>query len=314
MSALARENDRSLLKILYMGPKEQKSLVRRIVKDISKDQVADFKIFDPVRKTAEFKVMHYTEEPTSGQPSGPGYLMTFRKRTVNSEEGLSYTLEARFIRGDGEFEDPYFLFREQTLAWEEYTGDLAACIEKIISLNPSPTVRIGSVTESKGIEKNNHTNQIATEDKDKTSANGNNSFRNVISRLFSGLRGNPPAETGTEDKKSATSSASLQEPSSGNSGNKISEDSNKESEDTKKTTGGNDEKAKEKTYKIIKCKEPVMYHISEKGKPMYLVTSNEHGNDVHITVVVNKTDSIIYVDGETYDKYKSFIKKKSVLK
>jgi hypothetical protein len=93
-----------------------------------------------------------------------------------------------------------------------------------------------------------------------------------------------------------------------------SEAVNKESEDSKQNTGGNDEKKKGNAYKIIKCKEPVMYHISEKGEPMYLVTSTGDGNDVYITVVVNKTDSIIYIDGGTYDKYKSFIKKKSVLK
>jgi hypothetical protein len=57
MSALARENDRSLLGILYMGPKEQKALVKKIVKDISVDQVTDFKMLNPVRKAAEFKVM-----------------------------------------------------------------------------------------------------------------------------------------------------------------------------------------------------------------------------------------------------------------
>ena len=294
-----------------MGPKEQKALVHQIVKDISVDQVTDFKILDPVRKAAEFKVMLYSEEPVSGQSSGPGYLMTFRKRAVNSEEGLSYTLEARFIRGDNDLDDPYFLFREQTLAWEEFTGDLAACIEKIISLNPSSTVKIGSVTESKGIEKNNHPNQIANEDKDKASENGNNSFRNVISRLFSGLRGNSPAKESTEQKQSAPSGASLQDPSSSN---KKTEDVNKESDVTKNTASGNEEKPKGKAYKIIKCKEPVTYHISDNNKPMFMVTSNELGNDVYITVVVNKTDSIIYVDGETYEKYRSFIKKKSVLK
>ena len=311
MSALARENDRSLLGILYMGPKEQKALVRRIVKDISVDQVTDFKMLDPARKAAEFKVMLYSEEPASGQSSGPGYLMTFRKRAVNSEEGLSYTLEARFIRGDNDLDDPYFLFREQTLAWEEFTGDLAACIEKIISLNPSSIVKIGSVTESKGIEKNNHTNQIATEDKDKTSANGNNSFRNVISKLFSGLRGNSPEKESTEQKPTAASGASLQDPSSNS---KKTEDVNKESDNTKKANDGNEEKPKGKAYKIIKCKEPVTYHISDNNKPMYMVTTNEHGNDVYVAVVVNKTDSIIYVDGDTYEKYRSFIKKKSVLK
>ena len=311
MSALARENGRSLLKILYMGPKEQKALLRQIVKDISVDQVKDFRMLAPVRKAAEFKVMLYTDEPVSGQPSGSGYLMTFRKRAVNSEEGLNYTLEARFVRGDSEYDDPYLLFREQTLAWEEFMGDLASCIEKIISLNPSPTVKIGSVTESKGVEKNNHSNQITNEDKDKVSANGNNAFRNVISRLFSGLRGNSPAKESTEQKQSAPSGASLQDPSSNN---KKTEDVNKESDVTKNTASGNEDKQKGKAYKIIKCKEPVIYHISEKGKPMYMVTSNELGNDVYIAVVVNKTDSIIYVDGDTYEKYRSFIKKKSVLK
>lgn len=314
MSALARENDRSLLRILYMGPKEQKALIRSIVQDISVDQVRDFKMLDPVRKAAEFKVMLYSEEPVSGQSSGPGYLMTFRKRAVNSEEGLSYTLEARFIRGDSDFDDPYFLFREQTLAWEEFTGDLAACIEKIISLSPSPTLKTGSVTESKGIERKNQNiqnSQVANEHKDKASENSNNSFRNVISRLFSGLRGNPPAQDSAKAKQSAPGTASLQNSSSNTM---KSEAVNNESEDSKKNTTGNEEKKKGNAYKIIKCKEPVMYHISEKGEPMYLVTSTGDGNDVYITVVVNKTDSIIYIDGGTYDKYKSFIKKKSVLK
>lgn len=314
MSALARENDRSLLRILYMGPKEQKALLRSIVQDISVDQVRDFKMLDPVRKAAEFKVMLYSEEPASRQPSGAGYLMTFRKRAVNSEEGLSYTLEARFVRGNSEYDDPYLLFREQTLAWEEFMGDLAACIEKIISLSPSPTLKTGSVTESKGIERknqNNQNSQVATEHKDKASENSNNSFRNVISRLFSGLRGNSPTKESNEHIQSVASSASLQDPSANN---KKSEGVNKESDDTKSTADGNEEKPKGKAYKIIKCKEPVTYHISEKGKPMYMVTSNELGNDVYITVVVNKTDSIIYVDGDTYEKYRNFIKKKSVLK
>ena len=314
MSALARENDRSLLGILYMGPKEQKALVKKIVKDISVDQVTDFKMLNPVRKAAEFKVMLHTEEPASGQQSGPGYLMTFRKRAVNSEDGFSYTLEARFLRGDGDFEDPYFLFREQTMAWEEFTGDLAACIEKIISLNPSPSIKIGSVTESKGIEKNNHNNQIANEDKDHASVNGNNTFRNVISRLFSALRGNPPAEDSTEHnehKQSAVSGASLQDPPSNN---KKTADVNKEVDETKSNVDENNKKLNEKTYKVIKCKEPVTYHISEGTKLMYMVTTNDDGNDIYITVVVNKTDSRIYVDGETYEKYRNFIKKKSVLK
>jgi hypothetical protein len=268
-------------------------------------------MLDPVRKAAEFKVMLYTDEPVSGQPSGSGYLMTFRKRAVNSEEGLSYTLEARFVRGNSEYDDPYLLFREQTLVWEEFMGDLASCIEKIISLNPSPTVKIGSVTASKGIEKRSHNNQIVSEDKDKDPVNNNNSFRNVISRLFSGLRGNPPEEKHIDDNKSAASNTSLQEPSPIN---KKTEDLTKNSNETKNTTAGNEEKPKGKAYKIIKCKEPVTYHISERDKPMYMVTSNEQGNDVYITVVVNKEDALIYVDGETYEKYRSFIKKKSVLK
>ena len=314
MSALARENDRSLLGILYMGPKEQKALVKKIVKDISVDQVTDFKMLNPVRKAAEFKVMLHTEEPASGQQSGPGYLMTFRKRAVNSEDGFSYTLEARFLRGDGDFEDPYFLFREQTMAWEEFTGDLAACIEKIISLNPSPSIRIGSVTESKGIEKNNHSNQIANGGKNNVPVNGNNTFRNVISRLFSGLRGNPPVEDSTErndHKQSAVSGASLQDSSYNN---KKTKDVNKESDETKSNVDENDKKLNEKTYKIIKCKEPVTYHISEGANLMYMVTTNDDGNDIYITVVVNKTDSRIYVDGETYEKYRSNIKKKRVLR
>lgn len=311
MSALARENDRSLLRILYMGPKEQKALLRSIVQDISVDQVRDFKMLDPVRKAAEFKVMLYSEEPVSGQSSGPGYLMTFRKRAINSEEGLSYTLEARFIRGDSDFDDPYFLFREQTLAWEEFMGDLASCIEKIISLSPSPNIKIGSVTESKGIEKKSHTNQIANDDNGTSSVNGNNSFRNVISRLFSGLTGNPPVQNSVKDKPSTSGNAALQ---SAPSNIKKSEDNNKASDETKNKSDDKDDKSKEKTYKIIKCKEPVTYHISDKGKPMYMVTSDGKGNDVYITAVVNKTDAHIYVDGETYEKYRDFIKKKSVLK
>ena len=57
-----------------------------------------------------------------------------------------------------------------------------------------------------------------------------------------------------------------------------------------------------------------MYHMSENSKPMYMVISNVGGNDVYISVVVNRTDSHIYVDSNTYEKYRSHIKNKVVLK
>ena len=94
----------------------------------------------------------------------------------------------------------------------------------------------------------------------------------------------------------------------------VSSQDNKEADNVKKTDRGNDEKPKKQPYKIIKCKDPVMYHMSENSKPMYMVISNVGGNDVYISVVVNRTDSHIYVDSNTYEKYRSHIKNKVVLK
>lgn len=303
MSAFARENDRSLLKILYMGPKEQKALLRRIVKDISADQITDFKMLDPVRKAAEFKVMLYTENPASDQSSASGYLMTFRKRAVGSEEGLSYTLEARFIRGDSDFEDPYFLFREQTLAWEEFTGDLATCIEKIISLKPSIDIKKSSKPEINKIEINEVIDTETTKSRT-ASSNGNTTFRNVVSRLLNGLRGTPATQESPIDKSAGTDKSSSM----------VSSQVKKEADNVKNTGLSNDEKPKKQPYKIVKCEDPVMYHMSENSKPMYMVISNVDGNDVYISVVVNRAESHIYVDSKTYEKYRSLIKNKVVLK
>jgi hypothetical protein len=157
----------------------------------------------------------------------------------------------------------------------------------------------------------NDNNKKDDTDQNKTVTKGNGTFEDVLSKLGNGLSDYPPTNDSTADKKPAVSNVSSQD---SYFNNKKSDNINKESDDTKNAANSTDEKSKKKTYKIIKCKESVMYHISEKGKLMYMVTSNEHGNDVYITVVVNKTDSIIYIDGGTYDKYKSFIKKKSVLK
>lgn len=337
ISALASELGKSLISILYMGEKEQEELLRRVISSITINDVLNYKEPDNEGTlAAEFTIMLPVAGNAEDSTIGSGYLLTFRKNSLQNGMEYRYTMYTEYkTNPDTPVKIPPFM-SDRVLIRSEISGIVADFAERIILIKPE--VGLKQDGESQKDEQTDIYGASKTNDENGTGS----SFNTLYSNLKNGLEGKEILVDKKNLERTDVHNASIDKVDQnsplkkGNQQDKDNQTGNNTSvkkaliktpeKTTKEKTGGIDTEGKtneksdapqappaKKVYKIFKSKTGIMKYKTSERKYKHIITVDDKGKEHSIPVVVDYNEMRIFIAEEMFQQYGEFIKKKMKL-